>query len=285
MPTAISIRKVEGKPGKVWYPLDKIQVPHKDPGPNQVTVKINAAALNHRDLFLRQHLYPGTTFGVPLLADGCGVVTATGNSPEARKWQGKKVVINPGSGWKDDLEGPENPKGYAILGGTKLNPLGTLTDILVIDASELEEAPSHLSSVEAAALPLTGLTAWRATVTKSGNCKAGRNVLITGIGGGVALMALLFASAAGANVYVTSGDEEKLAKAKKLGAAGGVNYKDKDWDKKLLAQLPKDRKKLDAIIDGAGGDIVGKGAKMLRVCIAHGCDPRLVANGASRRAV
>ncbi|GAB7356776.1 hypothetical protein MBLNU459_g7671t1 [Dothideomycetes sp. NU459] len=264
MPTAISIRKIDGKPGKVWYPLDKIQVPHKDPGPGQVTVKISAAALNHRDLFLRQHLYPGVTFGVPLLADGCGVVTATGSSPEARKWQGKTVILNPGSGWKDDPEGPESPKGYAILGGTKLNPLGTLVDTLVIDASELEEAPSHLSTAEAAALPLTGLTAWRATVTKSGNCKPGRNILVTGIGGGVAIMALLFANAAGANVYVTSSSEEKLAKAKKLGAAGGVNYKSEGWEKKLLEQLPKDRKKLDAIIDGAGGDIVGKGAKLLR---------------------
>lgn len=285
MPTAISIRKVEGKPGKVWYPLDKVQVPHKDPGPNQVVVKITAAALNHRDLFLRQHLYPGVTFGVPLLADGSGVVTATGSSPEARKWQGKTVILNPGSGWKDDPEGPENPKGYAILGGTKLNPLGTLTDSVVIDASELEEKPSHLSSVEAAALPLTGLTAWRATVTKSGNCKPGRNILVTGIGGGVAIMALLFASAAGANVYVSSGSEEKLAKAKQLGAAGGVNYKDKDWDKKLMAQLPADRKKLDAIIDGAGGDIVNKGAKMLRVSTGFGQILQCLANEVIRLAV
>ena len=216
--------------------------------------------------FLRQHLYPGITFGVPLLADGCGVVVATGSN--AQKWKGKRVVINPGSGWNDDPDGPESPKGYAILGGTKMNPLGTLGETVTINASELEEAPSHLSSVEAAALPLTGLTAWRATMVKSGNAKPGRNVLITGIGGGVALMALLFASAAGANVYVTSGNEEKIKKAKALGAVGGVIYKDKDWDKQLLAQLPKERKQLDAIIDGAGSDIVEKGARMLKVRIA-----------------
>ena len=78
-------------------------------------------------------------------------------------------------------------------------------------------------------------------------------------------MALLFATAAGANVYVTSGDEEKLKKAKALGAAGGVNYKNKDWDKELLAQLPKERKQLDAIIDGAGADVVARGAKLLKV--------------------
>jgi NADPH:quinone reductase-like Zn-dependent oxidoreductase len=265
MPNAIAIAKAEGKPGQVYYPLDKITVPESTPKDNQVLVKMTAAALNHRDLFIRQHLYPGTTFGVPLLADGTGIVTSTGSSPEAKKWLNKRVMLNPGSGWRDDPDGPEDPKGYAILGGTKLNPLGTLIESLVIDASELEEAPRHLSSAEAAALPLTGLTAWRATMTKSANCKPGRNILITGIGGGVALMALLFATAAGARVYVTSGSQEKVDKAKKLGAAGGALYKEAGWEKKLLEQLPEERKFLDAVIDGAGGDIVEKTFKILKV--------------------
>lgn len=155
------------------------------------------------------------------------------------------------------------------MGGTKSNPLGTLAETVTIDAAELEEAPKHLSSIEAAALPLTGLTAWRATMVKSGNAKAGRNILVTGIGGGVAIMALLFACAAGCNVYVTSGDEEKIKKAQALGAKGGVNYKEKDWDKKLREMLPGDRKYLDAIVDGAGSDIVAKGTKLLKVGIEH----------------
>ena len=108
MVKAISIRKVDGKPGQVYYPLEHITIPDNAPKDNEVVVKITAAALNHRDLFLRQHLYPGTTFGVPLLADGTGVVTSTGSSPEAKKWQGKRVIINPGSGWEDDPDGPEN---------------------------------------------------------------------------------------------------------------------------------------------------------------------------------
>jgi NADPH:quinone reductase-like Zn-dependent oxidoreductase len=228
---------------------------------------MTAAALNHRDLFVRQHLYPGVAFGVPLLADGCGVVSDAGSN--AKSWVGKRVIINPGTGWKDDPDGPESPKGYAILGGTKTNPLGTLSETVTIDATELEEAPTHLSSAEAAALPLTGLTAWRATMSKAANAKPGRNILVTGIGGGVAIMAVLFAVAAGANVYVTSGSEEKLQKAKALGAKGGVNYKEKDWDKKLLAQLPKERKQLDAIIDGAGSDIVQKGARMLKASLVN----------------
>lgn len=266
MVKAVSIRKIDGKPGQVYYPLEHITLPDNPPQANEVVVEITAAALNHRDLFLRQHLYPGTTFGVPLLADGTGVVTSTGSSPEAKKWLGKRVILNPGNGWKDDPEGPESPKGYAILGGTKMNPLGTLGETVTIDAGELEDAPAHLSSIEAAALPLTGLTAWRATMVKSGNAKPGRNILITGIGGGVAIMALSFAVAAGANVFVSSGSQEKIDRAKSMGAKGGVNYKEKGWEKALLELLPKERKQLDAIIDGAGGDVVEKGAKLLRVC-------------------
>ncbi|KAK5165977.1 hypothetical protein LTR04_000947 [Oleoguttula sp. CCFEE 6159] len=257
MPTAIAIRKVDGKPGQVYYPLEHIQLPEPSPKDNDVVIRVTAAALNHRDLFIRQHLYPGTTFGVPLLADGCGTVTATGTSPAAKRWLGKRVILNPGTGWKSAPEGPEDAKGYAILGGTKANPMGTLAESVCVDASEVEEAPAHLSGVEAAALPLTGLTAWRAFYTKSGNALPGRNILITGIGGGVALMALLFASAAGCNVFVTSGSEEKLKRAREMGAQGGVSYKAEGWEKKLLEQLPRDRKFLDAIIDGAGGDVAG----------------------------
>lgn len=268
MPTAIAIRKVDGKPGQVYYPLETIQIPSPNPKPNEAVIKISAAALNHRDLFIRQHLYPGTAFGVALLADGCGTVVSTGSSPEAQKWKGKRVVINPGTGWKDAEEGPEDPTGYKILGGTKMNPAGTLGEIMVSDVNELEEAPAHLNDVEAAALPITGLTAWRATFTKSGNAKPGRNILVTGIGGGVALMALMFAAANGARVYVSSGSDDKIHRAKELGAAGGINYKDKDWEKTLTSLLPGDRKYLDAIIDGAGGDIVQKGMRLLKVCSA-----------------
>ena len=263
MPEAIVIRKVDGKPGQVWYPLEKTTLPPFNPTGNEVVIRMSAAALNHRDLFLRQHLYPGTTFGVPLLADGAGVVVQAG--PDAQRWMGKRVVINPGTGWRDDPEGPETGM-YAIVGGTKFNPAGTLATEMLFEAGELEEAPGHLSDVEAAALPLTGLTAWRALFSKSGNAKEGRNLLVTGIGGGVALMATLFGVHAGMNVYVSSGSQEKLDRAKKLGVKGGVIYKEKDWEKKLLEQLPSDRQYLDAIIDGAGGDIVVKGTRLLKVC-------------------
>ncbi|KAF2736724.1 NAD(P)-binding protein [Polyplosphaeria fusca] len=264
MPSAVAIKQVPGKPGQVYYPLEKITIDTPKPSETQVVVSLTAAALNHRDLFIRQHLYPGTTFGVPLLADGTGLVTSTGASSEAKKWLNKRVILNPGTGWKDHLEGPEDPKGYAIMGGVKDNPKGTLADVMIMDASELEEAPEHLNDSEAAALPLTGLTAWRALFTKSNNAKPGHNILITGIGGGVALMALSFAVAQGCNVYVTSGNDDKIQKAKQLGAAGGVIYKEKGWEKTLQSMLPSNRKYLDAIIDGAGGDVVSKGSRLLK---------------------
>jgi NADPH:quinone reductase-like Zn-dependent oxidoreductase len=184
------------------------------------------------------------------------------------QWLNKRVVLNPGTGWQDDLEGPEDPKGYAIMGGTKTNPAGTLADVVTLHERELELCPEHLNDEEAAALPLTGLTAWRAFHVKSGNAVAGRNILVTGIGGGVALMVLLFGVAQGCNVYVTSGDQAKIDKAVKLGAKGGVIYKEKDWEKKLASMLPKDRQYLDAIVDGAGGDIVNKGSRLLKVCFS-----------------
>ncbi len=266
MPKSITLTKVDGKPGQVYYPLKLNDYPKPSPSGNELLIKMSAAALNHRDLFCRQALYPAISFEVPMLADGCGTVVACGGSAD-KSWEGKRVVINPGTGWKDSIEGPEDKGGYKILGGTKLCPNGTLQEYMVVPESEVEEAPRHLSDVESASIPLTGLTAWRAVMVKCGshNLKPGKNILITGIGGGVALMALTFATASGANVWVTSGNQEKIDKAVKLGAKGGVIYKEEKWEKKLQDMLPKENKLIDAIVDGAGGDTVDKGAKLLKV--------------------
>jgi NADPH:quinone reductase-like Zn-dependent oxidoreductase len=272
MPTAITIRRVDGKPGSVYYPLTLLKLPpHPAPTSSQITVQIQAFALNHRDLFIRQHLYPGTTFGVPLCADGVGIVTAAGSGDAAKQLQGKRVVLHPASGWDTDPRGPEDAvRGARILGGTKLHPLGTAITELVLDASEAELAPEHLSDAEAAALPLVGLTAWRATMVKLADIMSepkDKNVLITGIGGGVAIMALLYCIAKGVNVYVTSGGEDKIKRAVEMGAKGGVSYKEEAWEKKLLAMARESAGSdvwFDAIVDGTGGDIVDKGVKILR---------------------
>lgn len=271
MSKAIFISPIDGKPGKpgqVYYPLELKTLPQPTPQGRELLVKITAASLNHRDVFLRQHLYPGLTFDVPMGSDGVGTVVGAGPDVSNReKWQGKRVILNPGVGWKDSPDGPEDPKGYRIMGGTKVYNKGTLQDYITIEESEVEEAPEHLSDAEAAALPLTGLTGWRALVSKAGerNSSKGAAILITGIGGGVALMALRFAVARGADVYVSSSSEEKIKKAVELGAKGGVNYKQEGWEKKLLGMLPSGKGNFDAIIDGAGGDSIEKGAKLLKV--------------------
>lgn len=239
-------------------------MPLPAPGPKEVLIRVNAAALNHRDLFIRQHLYPGISFTHPMLADGQGTVVKSG-SQCTRNLQSKDVVILPCQGWDSHPDGPEDIRRYSVIGATQMYDAGTAQEYLVCSEEDVEIAPEHLSAVEGAALPLVGLTGWRALVTKTGaNAGPGRNILVTGIGGGVALQVLQFAVALGCNVYVTSGGTTKIDKAVKMGAKGGVSYRDKDWDKVLLKQLPKDRPFLDAVVDGAGGDIVTKTVRLLK---------------------
>ncbi|KAK6067003.1 zinc-binding dehydrogenase [Seiridium cupressi] len=266
MSRTITIKQIPGKPGKVYYPLELSTRPIPKPGPGQLLVKLHAAALNHRDFFQRQSLYPGISFTNPILADGYGTVVALGSdiSSSSRKLLNKPVILTPCRGWQEDPAGPEDIRKFSTFGGAALYPDGMAQDYIAVPESDVEASPPHLSPAEGAALPLVGLTGWRALVTKSGNAKPGHNILVTGIGGGVALQVLQFGVALGCNVYVTSGNQEKIDKAVSMGAKGGVIYKSKDWDKSLLKQLPADRPLLDAIIDGAGGDIVSKSAKLLK---------------------
>ena len=243
------------------YSLHAQPAPKPNPGKDDLVLQPTHVALNHRDLFLRQHLYPSPSFDTPMLSDACCTVL---NSPDAGLAPGTRVVLNPGTGWVSDPLGPESPKGYAILGGTSLNPIGTAITTLAVHKDEAYPCPAHLSSEEAAALPLTGLTAWRAFATKSSATFPGANILVTGIGGGVACAVLQFAVAKGVRVWVTSSSGAKIEAAKKLGAEGGVNYKEKGWEKQLQKLLPKGRPYLDAVIDGAGGDLMAKATKLLK---------------------
>ncbi|KAF2861623.1 alcohol dehydrogenase, partial [Piedraia hortae CBS 480.64] len=235
--------------------------------PDTLTVTLLTASLNHRDIFLRQNLYPGGGYNIPLGADGCGIVTSPPSSP----FYNKRVIIQPGKNWDSDLAGPEGPQGpkdskdpsggkYAILGGTKPYPSGTLSTHLSLPEHDLVLAPPHLSDPESAALPLTGLTAYRAVFTK-GCITPNSTVLVTGIGGGVAIMALLFAVAVGARVYVTSSDEGKIARAVELGAKGGVNYKHPKWEGELGVLVGGE---VDVVVDGAGGDIASRAGRVLK---------------------
>lgn len=269
---AIILQQAPGKPGEVYHPVPLSDVAIPTPGPGQVLVKIIAAAYNHRDIFIRQSMYPGVIFSTPTVpsimgADGVGLVV----SP-ASPFHDKTVLIAPFVNWKSSPEGPDgSPKEpFGILGSVKqTGGRGTFAEYIVVEEENLVACPAHFLNrgvegyAEAAAVPLGSLTAYRAVFTKA-NVQAGNNVLITGIGGGVALTALQYCIALGANVWVSSSSEDKIARAVKLGAKGGVNYRDANWPKALAALMPASRPYLDAVIDSGGGPIMNSVTRVLK---------------------
>ncbi len=214
------------------------------PASGEVVVAIEGAALNHRDLWIQKGQYAGLKFPIILGSDGCGRVEQCGEGVDAA-WQGKEVIINPALDWGGRAAAQADD--FRILG---LPDNGTFAEKVSVPASQLVPKPVHLDAVHAAALPLVGLTAYRAVFARCA-LQAGERVLVTGIGGGGAIFALQYALAAGATVFVTSGSDAKVARAVELGAAGGVNYKEAGWDKKLKALAGGG---FDVTIDSAGGD-------------------------------
>ena len=229
--------KETGKPPEI------IEKEKPAPGEGEVLVQLKAAALNHRDVWIQQGQYANIKLPAVPGSDGAGVVAGIGAGVE-ESWLGKEVIIDPSTAWG------ENPRAqgrdFKILG---MPQEGTLAEFVKVPAANLHLKPAHQSFEEAAALPLGGITAYRALFTRCG-LKAGERVLVTGAGGGVALFALQFAVAAGAEVWVTSSAEDKIEKAKQLGAKGGVNYKAEDWGRKLKGQAGG----FDVMIDSAGGE-------------------------------
>lgn len=202
------------------------------PTNGEIVVYLKAAALNYRDIWITQGQYAGIRPDVILGSDGAG------------EYKGKEVIINPSLNWGDNPHA--QGKNFHILG---MPTDGTFAEFVKVPRTNLHLKPEHLSWEEAAALPLAGITAWRVLFTRC-QLKAGDRVLITGIGGGVALFALQFALATGAEVWVTSGAGFKIDKAMALGAAGGANYSEDGWDKDLKQRSGG----FDVVIDSAGGD-------------------------------
>lgn len=216
---------------EVGQDLEYKEVPNPIEKDHLVSVKILAGALNHRDVWITKGMYPGIKPNIILGSDGVGI------------YDDREVIINPNHDWGDNPNVQSNQ--YHILG---LPTNGTFAEEVLVGKDKIHPKPRHLSAEEAAALPLGGLTAYRALFTKC-KLRKGERVLISGVGGGVALFAFQFAIAAGAEVWVTSGTEWKIEKAIKMGAAGGVNYKNSDWK-----AFGKKTGGFDVIIDSAGGD-------------------------------
>jgi NADPH:quinone reductase-like Zn-dependent oxidoreductase len=221
------------------------------PGEDEVVVKIVSAAVNHRDVFIQQGLYGNIQLPCVLGSDAVGTITETGTNVDAAM-VGERVTINPTLYWGES-EAVQSRK-FRILG---MPDNGTFAEYVKVPYENVFRTPSHLSDAEAAALPLAGVTAFRA-LFRQGGFMRGERVLITGIGGGVALMALQLATAVDAQVYVTSSQTEKIEKAVKLGAEGGVNYTNRNWSDNLKNNAGH----FDLIVDGAAGDDFGKLASL-----------------------
>jgi zinc-binding alcohol dehydrogenase/oxidoreductase len=210
---------------------------------DEVSVQIKAAALNRRDYWITVGKYAGIKYPSILGSDGSGVVAEVGSDVN-KEWLNKEVVISPCHNWGSHDE--YQNRDFTILG---LPENGTFAEYVKVKAQYLYPKPAHLSWEQSAALPLAGLTTFRALFTK-GKAKKGDKVLITGVGGGTGVFALQWAVAAGCNVFVTSGWGDKIQRAKDLGASAGVCYKAQDWAQELQHLAGG----FDVIIDSALGN-------------------------------
>lgn len=215
---------------------------------DECLVRISTSALNRRDQWIREGMYPRIQFGIVLGSDGCGIVEAG-----PAEWKGKSVVINPNVDWGENEE--VQSSSYSVLG---MPTNGTMAENIKVPAHRLQEKPEHLTDEEAAALPLAGLTAFRAAI-KKGGANAGKRVLVTGAGGGVSQLAIAFAVSSGAEVYVTSGSEDKIKRVKEMGVKDGFNYKDENWFKQA-GKLGG----FDTVIDSAGGNQLNNYLKIMK---------------------
>jgi len=206
------------------------------PGPGEVVVELKAAAVNRRDLLVRNPPGPQYRFPLPLIpgSDGAGL----------RRDTGEEVVVYPGLGWGDreDAAGPE----WRILGGPED---GTYAELVKLPEANVFPKPGRLSWEEAAAFPLAALTAFRGLFTV-GRLEAGETVLVLGAGSGVSTFAVQLAAQAGARVLVTSSAAEKIERARELGADGGVLYTEGDWPE-AARELTSGRG-VDVVFDSVG---------------------------------
>lgn len=226
--------------------LAVVEVPSPVPAAGEVVVTLRAAALNHRDVWIKLGQYAGLKWPCIPGSDGAGVVAAVGEGVDSA-WVGREVIVNPGFNWGEG-EAAQGPR-FTILG---LPRDGTLAEQVAVPVGQLAARPRHLAWEEAAALPLAGLTAYRAVFSR-GNLQPGERVLISGVGGGVALFALQLAVAARAEVWVTSSSAQKIERAMTLGARGGFDYREPNWP----ATAAKVAGAFDLVVDSAGGDGFG----------------------------
>ncbi|HTW86351.1 MAG TPA: zinc-binding dehydrogenase [Candidatus Sulfotelmatobacter sp.] len=249
---AVRIHEISREAGPEQFRVDQVADPK--PGPGQALVEIRRAAFNRRDVFISQGLYPNIQLPCIVGSDGVGTVVSYGSDASGPP-PGTRVVIDPTLNW-----GPSERvwrRDGHVLG---MPEPGTMAEYIAVPAANVHPAPPSLTDDEAAAVPLGGVTAYRALVSRGG-CTKDDVVLIPGIGSGVQSFVLLFAKRIGAKTIVTSSSDAKLDRAARLGADVCINYKTSErWDKDVAA--------IDGgpslIVDSVGGDTFAKALNVAR---------------------
>jgi NADPH:quinone reductase-like Zn-dependent oxidoreductase len=236
--------------------LKRVERPVPDPGPDEIVLKMKAVSLNFRDLLMLEGSYnPRMKLPVVPCSDGAGVVSAVGSS--VKDWKiGDRAMPLFAPGWYDG--DPDRDHLRKALGG----PVdGTLQEYMCFRAADAVKIPRHLTDVEASTLPCAGLTAWSALVEK-GAVKPGEQILTLGTGG-VSIFALQFGGMLGAEVMITSGSDEKLERAKALGARHVINYKTHpNWEREI-ARITAMRG-VDHVIEVGGMGTLERSVKSVR---------------------
>jgi len=238
--------------------LTLVELPMPEPGPGQVLVRMRASSLNYRDLLVATNRYGRGLPPYPLipLSDGAGEIISVGDGVQRLK-VGDRVIGNFFQQWFD---GPfDKAKGASALGGAID---GVLAEFVLFNEAAAVRIPESLSFEEASTLPCAGLTAWVALVT-AGELKPSDTVLVMGTGG-VSIFGLQIAKQLGAHVIITSSDDEKLARARQLGADEFVNYKKSpDWDESVL-ELTSGRG-VDQVLEVGGSETLPLSLRATRV--------------------
>jgi NADPH:quinone reductase-like Zn-dependent oxidoreductase len=235
--------------------LALLDLPDPTPGPGQVLVRVRAASLNYRDLMVAKGQYnPRLTFPRVLGSDAAGEVVAVG-AGVTRFRPGERVI---GCFFQDWDAGPITEAAARSSRGSERD--GVFSELVVFEQGGVVPVPARLSLEEAATLPCAALTAWNALTTDF--AVKDRAVLLQGTGG-VSVFALQFARALGARVLITSGHDDKLARARQMGAAAGTNYKaNPDWDK--WARQETGGTGVDLVVEVGGAGTLERSVKATR---------------------
>lgn len=259
--------------------LEYKDVPDPKPGRGDVLIEVKATSINHIDIFLRRGM-PGVKISLPKIvgSDAAGIVREVGSDVIGIS-AGQRVTINPGiscgrcefcsAGYGSQCVS------YAMVGE---NRDGSYAELLAVPAHIVLPIPDSFSFEEAAAAPLVFLTAWSMMVVK-GNIRPGEDVLILGAGAGVGMAAIQIAKLVGCQVFATASSDEKLEKARKLGADVLINYKSEEFDKKIRELTSK--RGVDVVVDYIGADTwvrslrsARRGGRVLTCGATTGFDPQ-----------